>query len=914
MANRTITQFPAGGTQYRISFDYLARPFVVVTLVNSSDNSKNKVLTVGVDYKFVTITSIEMLSSQSGFDIVQIHRFTSTELVVDFRDGSVLTANDLTNAELQAIHIAEEGRDQTVDLARQYAEAAGSSANKAKGSENEARRLVESMKSAGLMGYITRKSFEKGFRMTEWNEVLLQESSGEYFRWDGAFPKVVPAGSTPESTGGQGAGKWLSVGDATLRTELARGRFKFEDAESIYYVPNINFDTSVDNRTACLAYPKKIYIPREVTLRVNLEPADDVRKFVGEGKLLVRNKWTNATMTFDVEAATKGNKQSFKDTISEAVRAQSDISIGVVGDSISDGAWGKQDWSSPPLDSNRDLKAPIDYDHSLGGGSHSWVAHWKWLMNMVQSRWSASPIFKVYNCSLSGAKLSDGWGYRNFDIGFFGNERYKSRAPRVCLLAMGWNDTSQNMEVYRDQIDMFVRKAWGYGCAVGIVTVNNNDPYRVGFEAATKRQMCKRLGIEYFNLGHELTNMSNTNMEDPFYYYTKKEGQYDTTHPQEMGQMTMGAAMFMQTIGADYVPRVKSGSVVNTSTVELWWDAITYPSEKHLQPSYGKAGGSGKLDKMGYLPAANTIGENVTFNTFVYCEEDGMTLSILEPWTGNAKVGDNNHMRVYAPAGQALFEEGAYLERNKLINLKRTLCQGKLASSYIGGARTATTFCGRLRKGLNHISIVNGGQLPTVWYPALKFGHVDTVGIKLPMTQLNVAKTSEPRDFLQGYSALDDRIMTEVMTGRPYSMSADGYTRQGTMVGHVRCHNGLGKNQYIVVNHDPLLKRGAVLGVASDGKMAAVVYDSKDTTWETKWNLVGDITTKTFENIPFTIFVYTSPTTGEYQFHIHTDDGRIKTGVLSTLVATSGSIGVWNRADAGGTQYTLSADFGLTTL
>lgn len=55
------------------------------------------------------------------------------------------------------------------------------------------------------------------------NEILLDEGSGEYFQWTGSFPeggKVVPPNSTPETTGGQGAGKWLSVGDSTLRGEL----------------------------------------------------------------------------------------------------------------------------------------------------------------------------------------------------------------------------------------------------------------------------------------------------------------------------------------------------------------------------------------------------------------------------------------------------------------------------------------------------------------------------------------------------------------------------------------------------------------------------------------------------------------------------------------------------------------------
>lgn len=201
----TITQFPSGNTRYRIEFDYLARTFVVVTLVNSSNPAMNRVLEVGRDYRFLNPTMIEMLADQSGFDVVRIHRQTGTDLVVDFRNGSVLTASDLTNSELQAIHIAEEGRDQTVDLAKEYADAAGISAGNAKDSEDEARRIVSSIREAGLIGYITRSSFEKGFNVTLWNEVLLWEEDGYYYRWDGALPKTVPAGSTPDSN-------WTNVG------------------------------------------------------------------------------------------------------------------------------------------------------------------------------------------------------------------------------------------------------------------------------------------------------------------------------------------------------------------------------------------------------------------------------------------------------------------------------------------------------------------------------------------------------------------------------------------------------------------------------------------------------------------------------------------------------------------------------
>lgn len=69
-------------------------------------------------------------------------------------------------------------------------------------------------------GYITMDSFEDGATLTLPNEVLRYKETGEYYRWDGEFPKTVPVGSTPEATGGVGLGAWLSVGDASLRSEV----------------------------------------------------------------------------------------------------------------------------------------------------------------------------------------------------------------------------------------------------------------------------------------------------------------------------------------------------------------------------------------------------------------------------------------------------------------------------------------------------------------------------------------------------------------------------------------------------------------------------------------------------------------------------------------------------------------------
>lgn len=70
-------------------------------------------------------------------------------------------------------------------------------------------------------GYITLVSFEDGNTLTLPNQVLRLEATGEYYRWDGTLPKTVPAGSTPDSTGGIGDGAWVAVGAAAFGQSIA---------------------------------------------------------------------------------------------------------------------------------------------------------------------------------------------------------------------------------------------------------------------------------------------------------------------------------------------------------------------------------------------------------------------------------------------------------------------------------------------------------------------------------------------------------------------------------------------------------------------------------------------------------------------------------------------------------------------
>lgn len=114
---RTVTTFPLDDAQrdFNINFDYLARKFVQVAVIDSTLSKPRKELVLGTDFRFTTKTTLNTTIAwgpNDGYDRIEIRRVTSTtERVVDFADGSILRATDLNASQVQAIHIAEEARD-----------------------------------------------------------------------------------------------------------------------------------------------------------------------------------------------------------------------------------------------------------------------------------------------------------------------------------------------------------------------------------------------------------------------------------------------------------------------------------------------------------------------------------------------------------------------------------------------------------------------------------------------------------------------------------------------------------------------------------------------------------------------------------------------------------------------------------
>ncbi|EMP7248464.1 TPA: hypothetical protein ACVFFV_001673 [Enterobacter cloacae] len=85
--------------------------------------------------------------------------------------------------------------------------------------------VQEAMTSIGYV-ILAGQTFTTGSTLNSPNEILLNEADNSYYKWTGTFAsggKEVPPDSTPESSGGIGPGKWLNVGDSSLRSDLATG-------------------------------------------------------------------------------------------------------------------------------------------------------------------------------------------------------------------------------------------------------------------------------------------------------------------------------------------------------------------------------------------------------------------------------------------------------------------------------------------------------------------------------------------------------------------------------------------------------------------------------------------------------------------------------------------------------------------
>lgn len=110
----TIIIYEGDGTttDFTVPFDYLKKSFVTVRLGTGNTLTGGDYGDTGSDYYFLDKTTIRLKVAPASGESLTIRRYTSaTERVVNFKDASILKATDLDTSQVQAFHIAEEGRD-----------------------------------------------------------------------------------------------------------------------------------------------------------------------------------------------------------------------------------------------------------------------------------------------------------------------------------------------------------------------------------------------------------------------------------------------------------------------------------------------------------------------------------------------------------------------------------------------------------------------------------------------------------------------------------------------------------------------------------------------------------------------------------------------------------------------------------
>lgn len=110
----TIIIYAGDGTRtdFTVPFDYLKKSFVTVRLGTGNTLTGGDYGDTGSDYYFLDKTTIRLKVAPASGESLTIRRYTSaTERVITFKDASILKATDLDTSQVQAFHIAEEGRD-----------------------------------------------------------------------------------------------------------------------------------------------------------------------------------------------------------------------------------------------------------------------------------------------------------------------------------------------------------------------------------------------------------------------------------------------------------------------------------------------------------------------------------------------------------------------------------------------------------------------------------------------------------------------------------------------------------------------------------------------------------------------------------------------------------------------------------
>lgn len=357
------------------------------------------------------------------------------------------------------------------------------------------------------------------------------------------------------------------------------------------YIEASEIDGQTVSHSVLISYDEIIFAGE--TINTSMTPTDAIPNYVGYGTVNVTDIFGNVHAC-KVENLTLKNRN--KDMFSEQITAvTSDIQIGFIGDSITDGA-DALTFSGTPV-TGADLNPTIgteqdgnlsstNYNHSTSnGGWNSWAAKFGRLATDL-----SGVQIKIYNTASSSKNIVSGWQYRNLDYGFFQNNAYENKIPSRVVIAHGMNDvvTAETADEYKDKIRQLIRKLHFFGAEVcWAIPVSIPKSRSITIECI--QSVCSELNINFIKL-YEILSVYEGESDLTFYdlWSDPASGTLDLVHPNNGGHAILACVM-LKDIYKERIQTIESGQSIDmTRAANADMSHITYFNVEDVA-AYGRS-------------------------------------------------------------------------------------------------------------------------------------------------------------------------------------------------------------------------------------------------------------------------------------------------------------------------------------
>lgn len=487
---------------------------------------------------------------------------------------------------------------------------------------------------------------------------------------------------------------------------------------------------STFNQNELLAFKKILFDNDEIT--VHLLPEDIIPNFEGVGIVNVIDIYGKIHVCKVENLRLKNsNENTFIRTVSEK---KTSFSIGVIGDSITDGGRGLNYTPNPEdSDAHGSYDYPnlisTNYNHSLNGGYNSYVAKFGRMASDL-----LGVDISIYNCASSAKRLINGWAYRNLDYGFFQNEAYGKEIPSLMFMAMAMNDIFDvsRVDEYKDKITQFVRKCNFYGSEViWLIPVKpQNNLVLECLEEVLPNINVKLIKLyEYFN-DYEKGDL-NTFDE---LWYVLNENKIDTVHPSNSGHTVLGNIL-LYNLFKNKIVHITEGRFIDparNSNISISGRIKLYATEN--DPHYGRV-----------VSSAGLISPNSEGKFTFYCWND-KAVDLIQSLTYINKTSKFEYDFKYLGADKNVKFDNSFRNEIGVANNK-WIWQNKIISLPYGLTKITCSIT----------SLEEGCELPvltTVKSEAENLGKVKMINIA---NDVNVNKHAlSTETIISGYNSLNN--------------------------------------------------------------------------------------------------------------------------------------------------------------